>query len=67
MIYAKKVNGKQRAWLKKYEAETGFEPLYQEDIDSKEKTFAGVADLNCQWFEDWASDTYLSITANIPS
>ena len=33
-IFARKVNGKQRAWLKKYEDETGFEPLYQEELDA---------------------------------
>ena len=67
MIYAKRLNGKQRAWLKKYEDETGIEPLCQEDIDSGEKTFAEVASLNCLWYENHTSDAYLRITRDIPS
>ncbi len=66
MIYAKRLNGKQRAWMKLYEEETGIEPLYQEDIDSGEKTFVEAARLNCQWYEDHTSDVMLRITDNIP-
>ena len=67
MIRAKRVNGKQRAWLLLYEKETGFEPLYQEDIDSGELTFAEAASLNCQWYRDYYEEIRARITADIPS
>jgi hypothetical protein len=67
MIYAKKLNRRQRAWLQKYEDLTGFEPMHQEDIDSGEMTFAEVARENCQFYEDHTSDMYLLITHNIPA
>ena len=66
MIYAKRINGKQRYWLKLYEDATGFEPLYQEDIDSGEKTFVEAALANCRWYEDHASEVHLRITQDIP-
>lgn len=66
MIYAKKLNGKQRAWMKLYEDETGIEPLYQEQLDSKEMTFVQVARENCRWYEDHTSDVLLRITDDIP-
>ncbi len=65
-IYAKKINGKQRAWLKKYEAETGFEPFYQEEIDSGDKTFDEVARENLDWFEDWSGDVHSRVSSNVP-
>lgn len=39
MIYAKRLNGAQRKLLIDLEAITGLEPLYQDDLDSGEKTF----------------------------
>ena len=60
-IYAKRLNGKQRAWCKKYERETTFEPLFQEDLDSGKISFEEFAKKNIRWFEDWASDTLLRI------
>lgn len=65
-IYAKKINGKQRAWLKKYEDETTFEPLYQEELDSGEMTFDEVAKENLKWFEDWAGDVFTRVSSGVP-
>ena len=66
MIYAKRLNGKQRAWMKRYEDETGIEPLYQEQLDSKEMAFLEVAWENCRWYEEHSSDALLRITDHIP-
>ncbi|KWW32314.1 hypothetical protein AU374_05914 [Cupriavidus metallidurans] len=65
-IYAKKLTSEQSAWLEQYEKETGFEPMYQEDIDSGDKTFLEAAKANVRWFEEWSSDAHLRIAANIP-
>ncbi len=65
-IYAKKINGKQRAWLKMYEDETTFEPLYQEKIDSGEMTFDEVVKENLNWFEDWSSEAFSRVSSNVP-
>ncbi len=51
-IFVKRINGKQRAWLKKYEDETGFELLYQKELDSGVMTFDEVARYNIDWFEE---------------
>lgn len=66
MIYAKKVNGKQRAWLINYEKDTTFQPMHQEELDSGEMTFAEVAKLNIDWFESWSSEVMGLITTDIP-
>jgi len=65
-IYAKKVNGKQKAWLKKYEDETTFEPLHQEELDSSVMTFDEVVRANLDWFEDWAREAFSRASSDIP-
>lgn len=60
-VYAKKMNGKQKAWCKKYENETTFECIHQEDLDSGEMTFEEFARENIKWFENWSSDALLNI------
>ena len=55
-IYAKKLNGKQRAALQRMEQVSGVEPLYQDEIDSGEMKFKEVWSLNIQWLEDMVSD-----------
>jgi len=40
--------------------------MYQEDIDSGDKTFLEAAKANVRWFEEWSSDAHLRIAANIP-
>ena len=57
MIYAKHLNGKQREALKKMEQTCGIEPLYQDELDSGEKTFKEIWNLNIQWLEDMVADT----------
>ncbi|HFH3494436.1 hypothetical protein [Pseudomonas aeruginosa] len=57
----------QRAWLEQYERETTFEPMYQDELDSGEMTWAEVARRNIDWFEDWSSDAHLRIQRNNPA
>ena len=66
MIYAKKINRKQKAWLAKYERATSFEPMYQAELDSGELTFDEVAKKNIAWFEDWCSETLAFISTQVP-
>ena len=65
-IFAIKINGKQRAWLKKFEDETGFEPDYQEEIDAGTMTFDEVAKYNIDWFENWSGDVHSRVSTNVP-
>lgn len=57
----------QRAWLKQYEDQTGFEPLHQDSLDSGEMTWAQVAQANVDWFESWSMDTMRGIQKNNPA
>ncbi len=65
-IYAKRINGKQRSWLKKYEDETTFEPLYQEELDSGAMMFDEVARYNIDWFEEGSRDVHSRVSNNVP-
>lgn len=65
-IYAKKINGKQRAWLKSYEDDTGFEPMHQEDLDSGEMTFKEMARSNLRWFENWSQEVHEGLETKFP-
>lgn len=60
-VYSKKATPAQRRWLKDYESATTFEPMYQEDLDSGEKTFAEIARDNIQWFQRWFGDAMNAI------
>lgn len=51
-VYAKKLNGKQRAVLLKYERICGFEPMWQEDLDAGNITFRELWHKNVRWLED---------------
>lgn len=57
-IYAKNITPEQRAWLQKYMNATGFEPMFQDELDSGEKTFSEVARWNLGWFENWMHDAF---------
>lgn len=66
-ITSTKATPAQLAWLKQYENTSGFEPLYQDELDSGEMTFDQVARGNINWFESWAEDTRLAIQKNNPA
>ncbi|NAP32626.1 hypothetical protein [Pseudomonas syringae] len=66
-ITSAKANDAQRAWLKQYEEQTGFEPLYQEEFDSGAMNFAAVARANIDWFEAWSTEAHLAIQRNNPA
>jgi hypothetical protein len=65
-VYAKRINGKQRAWLINYETMTTFEPIHQEEIDNGTMTFNEVAKKNIDWFESWMNDAFLAISRQVP-
>ena len=65
-IYCKNITPEQRGWLRRYESATGFEPLYQEDIDSGEKTFYEAAIANVRWYESHTSEVHRIIQRDIP-
>ena len=50
-IYTKKLNGKQKTALKKYESICGFEPMYQEDLDAGKINFRELWRRNIKWME----------------
>lgn len=64
-IYAKKINAAQRKWLRRYESETGFEPMHQDELDAGTMTFAEAARRNTQWYEDHTSDVHNRIQDQI--
>lgn len=65
-IYGKKIIAEQREWLKQYESDTGFESMYQKDIDSGEKIFYEAEPANVHWYESHTSEIHQSIQRNIP-
>lgn len=64
-ITTTKATPAQRTWLERYEKETRFEPLHQEELDSGEMSFAEVVEANLDWFQDWSSDTFLVISKTL--
>lgn len=58
---AGKYDAAQKAWCKKYEYETGFEPLMC-DYEAGNEKFHEAARKSIVWFEDWSSDALLKIT-----
>jgi len=65
-IHAKKISAAEREWLQRYEATTGFEPMFQDEIDDGSLSFFEAAKQNIQWFEDHCDDAQRVITRNIP-
>ena len=65
-VLAKRINGKQRAWIREYERVTGFECMYQEKLDSKEISFVEFCRANLRWFQDWAQESYDGLESTIP-
>lgn len=65
-IYAKRINGKQRAWLLNYEQATTFEPMHQDELDQGKMSFNEIARLNISWFESWKDDVFNSISSRVP-
>ncbi len=51
----------QRAWCKKYEDETTFEPL-MDNFLAGEETFEEAARNSIQWFEHWSGDALLIVS-----
>ena len=51
-IYAKTLSGEWQKAFEKYEALSGFEPMFQEDIDSDEMTPGEAWRKNISWLED---------------
>ncbi len=56
MIYARKLNGRQRAALCRYEGLCGLEPIGQDDLDAGALSFAEVWELNIRQLEDILAD-----------
>jgi hypothetical protein len=60
-IYCKRINESERAWLQNFEAETSFEPMHQDELDSGEMTFLEVAKENLRWFQNWSRETLKNV------
>jgi len=56
MIYARHLNSKRRKLLQKYENQTGFEPLGQDDLDTGRLTFREVWSMNLDFLADLHAD-----------
>ena len=57
-----KYSAKQLRWCRMYEAETGW-PALMQDFESGSETFYEAARKSIGWFESWASDALLRVTA----
>ena len=57
-----KYSAEQLRWCRMYEAETGW-PALMQDFESGSETFYEAARKSIGWFESWASDTLLRVTA----
>lgn len=55
----------QRAWCKRYEQETTFEPL-MDDFLAGNEPFVKAARDSLRWFEDWSSDAFIRAGEDIP-
>ncbi len=51
-VYARHLNGRQRSLAHEFEAITGFELMFQEDIDAGRMTFYEAWQMNLDWLED---------------
>lgn len=49
MIYAKRLNPRQRRLLQRYEDMTGIEPMHQDDLDNGKMTFRDVWRVNVDY------------------
>ena len=61
----RRMNRGQRAWCRRYERETGFEPM-MDDFLAGNESFESAAQKSVLWFEDWANDAHLSVSRDIP-
>lgn len=62
---AKRMTKEQREWCRKYQRETGFEPLMG-DFEAGNENFKFCANKSVKWFEDWSNDAHLNISRHIP-
>lgn len=60
-----KYTKQQQAWCKNYEDRTGFDPM-MDDFEAGNETFYEGAIKSVRWYEQHASDAYLSISSNVP-
>ena len=65
-VLVKKVNGKQRAWIKEFERVTGFECMHQDELNDKKITFVDFCKSNLRWFQDWAQECFDSLDSSYP-
>ena len=61
-VNVSKYSAEQLSWCRMYEAETGWSALMQ-DFESGNETFYEAARKSIGWFESWASDALLRVTA----
>lgn len=59
-IYAKRLTGRCRAWAINFEDVTGFEPMYQDEYQSQEISFAEFKSKNLRWLENHQIDVFQS-------
>lgn len=57
-----KYSAEQLSWCRMYEAETGW-PALMHEYESGNETFYEAARKSIGWFESWASDALLRVTA----
>lgn len=55
-IYAKRITGKWKKAFNELERVSGFEPMYQDEIDSGEVTLTQAFEDNLSWLEDVLAD-----------
>lgn len=55
-----------RDWLKRYEEETGFEPMSLEDFKAGNTTWADLVRENLRWYELHTKDVYRRISSDVP-
>jgi len=60
------VKKKQREWFKAYERRTGFDALYQHEVESGKMSFSTAAKASLTWLEDWSNETIQHLEADLP-
>tara|TARA_R110000851_G_C12762506_1_gene533233 strand:+ start:377 stop:583 length:207 start_codon:yes stop_codon:yes gene_type:complete len=55
-VYAKRITGKWKKAFSQYEKVSGFEPQFQDEVDSGEITITECWNQNLKWLEDVYGD-----------
>ena len=63
MEAVRKMSRAQKKWCREYERITGFEAMHMDEYEAGQVEFKELVQRNVKWFEDWSSDSYLTVSS----